>query len=518
MTSLQTRLIILIGGLLFLAFAGLEGLSYFRAKEAAVQEAYQRAEGLRGVLMALRRVYQHQFLESGIELTPKTIGFLPAHSISRISEEFKSWDHSGVSFNNVSDNPRNSRNRADAVEEAAMQFFRQNRQEERRLTTFKGGDGETYFHYASPIWVEKYCLKCHGRREDAPQTIRDAYDTAFDMKVGDLRGIVSIKIPGGDLDQRIWNTVMQDLVVHLLVFIGLFLIITLTVRRFLTRPAILLSKGLDALAAGDLNHRISGLEGEFSQIGDHFNKMGEQLARTQNELRRSNDELRQFAYVSSHDLREPLRMITSYLQLLQRKCTGLLDQDAHQFIGYAVDGALRMDSLISDLLALSQVETHRDKLSAVDCERLTKNVMEGLRVELEESGGTVVCEKLPSIQGDPSQIGQLFQNLIVNALKYRRPDGRPEIRISGAVEKGMVHVAVADNGIGIDPVYHDRIFIIFQRLHQREEYGGTGIGLAICKRIVERHGGRIWVESELGQGATFHFTLPLSPAEPPPSA
>ncbi|CCQ74662.1 DUF3365 domain-containing protein [Magnetospira sp. QH-2] len=510
MTSLQTRLIILIGSLMLLAFSALEGLAYYRAKEAAVAEAFDKAERLRGVLMALRRVYQHQFLESGIALTPQTIGFLPAHSISRISKDFKDWDRSGVSFNNVSDNPRNKNNLADGVEMAAIEFFRANRDAEKRLTTYRSGQ-ESYFHYSSPIWVEEYCLKCHGRKQDAPPAIQLSYNNAFDMKAGDLRGIVSIKIPAGDLNEKIWHTVKQDIAVHLLVFIGLFTIIILTVRRFLTRPAIKLSEGLDAVAQGNLSYRIGGLEGEFAQIGDRFNQMGEQLAKTNNELKRSNEELSQFAYVSSHDLREPLRMVTSYVQLLERKCHSVLDDEGRQYIGYAVDGALRMDSLINDLLEFSRVESKGQRPTEVESTDVVMEVLENLHTLIDESNGRVTFEGLPRISADSAQMIQLFQNLISNALKYGRPDVPPEIHIVGQTEQGLTTFSVIDNGIGIDPRYQDKIFVIFQRLHAREEFSGTGIGLAICKRIVERHGGTIWVESTPGEGSTFHFTLPTAP-------
>lgn len=226
-------------------------------------------------------------------------------------------------------------------------------------------------------------------------------------------------------------------------------------------------------------------------------------------LTNSNQELQQFAYVASHDLQEPLRMITGYTQLLAKRYHGKLDQDADEYIAYAVDGAKRMHGLITDLLAYSRVGTSGKEFSAVEFEAVLKTTLTNLQVAIQESGAVVTHDKLPALSCDGGQIGQLLQNLIGNALKYRnsRP---PEIHIGCKREGSHWVFSVKDNGIGISPEYAERIFVIFQRLHTREEYPGTGIGLALCKKIVERHGGHIWVESQVGEGATFHFTLPLA--------
>ena len=225
------------------------------------------------------------------------------------------------------------------------------------------------------------------------------------------------------------------------------------------------------------------------------------------ELTRSNADLQQFAYVASHDLQEPLRMVASYTQLLSRRYKGKLDADADEFIGYAVEGANRMQQLIKDLLAYSRVTT-RGAFEPLETDRALEAALANLHMAIEKERAVVTHDPLPRVVADGTQLTQLFQNLVSNALKFHG-DRPPRVHIS-AVQRGDEWVfAVRDDGIGIDPQYADRIFVIFQRLHTSAEYPGTGIGLALCKKIVERHGGRIWVESHVGHGATFYFTMPF---------
>ncbi|HEX8823599.1 MAG TPA: PAS domain-containing protein [Archangium sp.] len=228
------------------------------------------------------------------------------------------------------------------------------------------------------------------------------------------------------------------------------------------------------------------------------------------ELARSNEELQQFAYVASHDLQEPLRMVASYTQLLARRYKGKLDTDADEFIAYAVDGVNRMQRLIQDLLAYSRVGTRGHEFKPIDSGRALEKALANLKTAVDEAGATLVQGKLPSVMVDETQLIQLFQNLVGNALKFRGPTA-PRVLVEAEREGPMWRFTVEDNGIGIEPQYYERIFVIFQRLHGKEEYPGTGIGLAICKKIVERHGGRIGLDSQPGQGTTFWFTLPAVP-------
>ena len=234
----------------------------------------------------------------------------------------------------------------------------------------------------------------------------------------------------------------------------------------------------------------------------------EEIRRYTEDLRRSNQDLEHFAYVASHDLQEPLRVVSSFSQLLARRYQGKLDADADEFIAFVVDGAKRMQTLINDLLTFSRVGTRGHPFAPVECEAILRAVRENLDLAIAESGAVITHDPLPTLLADETQLTQLFQNLFSNAIKFHRPETPPRIHVSAARQDGDWRLSVRDNGIGIDQRYFERIFILFQRLHGRETYPGTGIGLAVCKKIVERHGGRMWVESEPGTGSAFHFTIP----------
>jgi chemotaxis family two-component system sensor kinase Cph1 len=249
------------------------------------------------------------------------------------------------------------------------------------------------------------------------------------------------------------------------------------------------------------------LEAKVTERTAALEKAHRELTLYADELAKSNVELERFAYVASHDLQEPLRMVVSYVQLLERRYRGKLDSDADEFIAFAVDGAKRMQGLINDLLAYARIGRAGRPTAKVDLEQVLQTTLVNLSLAVEESGATVSHDTLPEVTGDASQLGQLLQNLLANALKFRG-EAPPEVHVSLADNGAEWEVGVRDNGIGIASEHLARVFAIFQRLHTRGEYPGTGVGLAICKKIVEQHGGRLWVESEVGHGSTFFFTLP----------
>ncbi len=258
-------------------------------------------------------------------------------------------------------------------------------------------------------------------------------------------------------------------------------------------------------AARDVTQRKRAEE-ELNHYREHLEEL---VAQRTEELSRSNRDLEQFAYAASHDLQEPLRMVAGYLQLLSERYKGQLDEKADKYIDYAVDGAGRMSILIRDLLDYSRVNTRGEKLRNVDSKKALESALRNLGSAIKESGATVTHDSLPVVRADQTQLAQLFQNLVGNAIKFRSPERPPQIHVS--VRKDQTHwlFRVQDNGIGFEQQYEDKIFMIFQRLHGRGQYPGTGIGLAICKRIVERHGGNIWAASEPDKGTNFFFTIPI---------
>jgi signal transduction histidine kinase len=291
-----------------------------------------------------------------------------------------------------------------------------------------------------------------------------------------------------------------------------------TLRRQLVLPLQALASRVRDVARGDYEREVTSegadeVRGLAEDIETMRARIVSELAALQAaeaELRRSNQELEQFAYVASHDLQEPLRKVASFCQLLQQRYGGQLDARADQYIGFAVDGARRMQDLINDLLAFSRVGRVEQPHVEVDTGTLLERVQADLERAIEESGATVAVDgELPTVHGDPSLLRAVFQNLIGNAIKFRGEDA-PRVQVSADRDDAYWRFRVSDNGIGIDPEYAERIFVLFQRLHPRTQYEGTGIGLAMCRKIVEYHGGRMWLETSngAGPGSTFYFTLP----------
>jgi signal transduction histidine kinase len=320
--------------------------------------------------------------------------------------------------------------------------------------------------------------------------------------------------------------------------IGVALLIALAtagvlLRRLVTRPIATLAGSARQVAGGDLGHALvlSGpqdLELLAADVDDMrlrlvdelsaSQAMSDQLAAAATDLRRSNTELEQFAYVASHDLQEPLRKVTSFCQLLADRYAGQLDDRADQYIGFAVDGAKRMQQLINDLLAFSRVGRGNPAFVPTPLNDLVRGALTDLGTAIEESGAEITVGELPTVAVEPGLMRTVFQNLLGNAIKFRS-DQAPRVDVEAVREGDYWVIACRDNGIGIEPEYADRIFVIFQRLHTREAYPGTGIGLAMCRKIVEHHGGRMWLDETYTAGTRMCFALPTAaPATPPPTA
>jgi signal transduction histidine kinase len=326
--------------------------------------------------------------------------------------------------------------------------------------------------------------------------------------IGDAIGL-HIRIAAADA-QKSASESTQLVILASLIGIAISLLVAIAVTLGISAPLRRLRASADRIAAGEMvepgfTHRRD----EIGSLSRAMTMMVRSLNEQAAELKRSNADLEQFAYVASHDLQEPLRMVSGFTGLLKRRYGGKLDADADEYIEFAVGGANRMQALINDLLSYSRVGREEVAAKAVDTQAALDQALANLQSAIADRSAMVSCGQLPTVWANHGMLVRLFQNLISNALKFCKAE-RPIVRIQAEPRGGDWVFSVVDNGIGIDPQYKDRIFLIFQRLHKQSEYPGTGIGLAVCKRIVERNGGRIWLESEPGKGTTFFFTLPAT--------
>lgn len=317
--NLQTKLLTIIGMILLLVLTVVEYNSYEDAEQNAIHDLQDQAEKVRSLLMAYRRTQQAVFLKYKVAMTEEHLNFLPAFAIGKISQEYPNWDHSGFSFENVSDQPRNPEHTADAVELEAMAYFRQNPQKEVLFKPFDNPkkNGEPYYLYARPVWIEQHCLKCHGNREEAPQLIREKYDTAWNYKVGDLRGLLSIKLPATTVKERAWQTFKKGAFVHLIGFITIFLAVIFIIRYSVTEPLTQLAKGLQEVAGGNYLYNLSGFKGEFALISSGFNHMGTKVHEQQQTLHTLNEELEQRVIARTAELAVANEQINQLNQSLQ---------------------------------------------------------------------------------------------------------------------------------------------------------------------------------------------------------
>jgi PAS domain S-box-containing protein len=625
---LETRLLVIIGTVLLGSFA-LQSVDYYRTgRDQAIEDLRDQAEAIRNTLMATRRVYHHQFIESGIELTAKTVGFLPAHALSRIAKDFPNWDNSGIRFNNVSDKPRNPNQKADAAEMKAIEHFRQNSKQEVLFTPYQEGE-KPFYLYARPIWIEEYCLSCHGSRENAPPAIREMYATSYDYQIGELRGILSIKLPAAHIEAMARKHFLQSVPTAMGILLLCFGAIAWAVRHYVRNPLARVVEGIKTVETGSFSHHIENMNGEFATIANSFNSMIDRLGANRHELRQlwesveqspvsvvitdksgaivyvnrkfeqisgysreealganprilksnytapaeyqklwetiseggiwqgefrnkrkdgsvywefaiiapirdesgeivrflalkedisarkraeqdlgaAREELERIAYASAHDLQEPLRMVSTYVQLIARRFKDKLDPEDQSYVNFAVEGANRIHHQLNDLLSYMEVDRHPLRMDEIDANALFHRVLGGLETAIEATGASITADPLPHIRADERLIGIVIHQLLNNALKYRSA-AAPIIHVAAKKDGDEWVFSVEDNGIGFEMAYANRLFSLFSRLHLRDQYPGSGIGLAMCRKVVDYHGGRIWARSEPDKGSIFYFTMP----------
>jgi signal transduction histidine kinase len=394
----------------------------------------------------------------------------PAYMTRQVAEMVR--QRSGVAIHLTSLKPIRPDNGPDAWEAQALQRFDGGERELMELTGFEGAPA---FRYMAALPVEEPCLGCHRKQGYA---------------IGQVRGGLSVTMPAAPLLADLTPQRRQLIAVHL--------------------AGLVLLAGASALFAVRLRRSWAALADAKAHQAQVIADQTAELHTANAELARSNAELEAFAYVASHDLQEPLRMMASYAELVERRYGGTLDGEGREFLGYIADGAGRMKGMIDDLLAYSRVDRGAPAGEEVDMEMVVDAALANLAATVAESGAEIARPMpLPVVRGELTLLVRLMQNLIGNAVKYRKPGATPHLSVSVEPESGDGwRFSVVDDGIGVPTDARERIFLIFQRLHGREAYGGNGIGLAICRKIVERHGGRIWVEDAPGGGSAFRFTLP----------
>jgi len=530
--TLQTKLLLAISAILLCIFTGIEALNYYTVKQETERMLWEQAEKVRNVLMSMRRVYHKQFIDSEIPLTPKTLGFLPAHAMGEISKDYHNWDSSEFSFENVSDRPRNLEHMADEVELGVMQYFREHPTEEALFKTFYQANGEQFYLYARPIWVEEYCLKCHGKQSDAPPTIRDTYETSYDYKVGDLRGLLSIKLPASTMTERLWASFRQDLFVHLIGFIIIFLLTSLIIRRHVAHPLKELTTAMEAVKSGNYTWQVNENSGEFAVLSRTFNDMTQQIAEQREVLHNLNTTLEEriqertkawemaesanrakseFLANMSHELRTPLNGILGYAQIFARDKSFTPKQ--HEGVDIIRRSADYLLALINDILDLSKIEANNLELypTELHLEEFLKTIIDLFTLRTEQKNIAFIFEPLShlpvGIRADEKRLRQVLVNLLGNAVKFTKYGG---INLNVSYQEGQLSFQIVDTGIGISDEDMVRIFQPFQQAGDKNyRPEGTGLGLSITQRLVKLMQGNLEVKSVLGKGSTFSVTLPV---------
>ncbi len=516
------------------------------------------ARNIRAVLMAVRRVYQQQFLSSGIPLNESTIGFLPAHAMSRIASDFPNWVNSGLVFNNVSDRPRNPKNMADRDEMEAIAWFRANRDSEERLTEIRNADGSSFYHYAAPIWIEAYCLKCHGERSEAPPTVAAAYESAYGYKLGDLRGILSVKLPTHDLRARAYAEWRHAFTVRLVGYAAMLLLLGVLMNRVVTRRLLKLENSAREFSGGRFSTRSED-DGndEITSLGRTFNTMAEAIETSTQELERHRNHLEEmlserthalvlanadlsrardaaeagsmakssFLANMSHEIRTPMNAITGMAYLMRRD--GQLAPKQAERLDKIDAAARHLLGIINDILDISKIEAGKLVLedAPVVPESIVANVASMLTEVAQGKNLELRTESahLPGgLHGDPTRLTQALLNYASNAVKFTE-SGTVTLRLRLLAETPAsvsLRFEVEDTGPGIAPEVQARLFSSFEQADNSttRRFGGTGLGLAITRRLAVMMGGEAGVDSVPGKGSTFWFTAVLRRAEEAPKS
>ena len=498
--KIQAKLLLACGAILLLTAAVNSFVSYREIMADTRSDLAKEAGNVRGMLMATRRIYHKQFLDSELPVNAKTVGFLPAHAMSLISRDFPNWTDSGLYFNNVSDRPRNPANQADAFELEAMAWFRANTEAKERFVEITAGDGKRYYHFTAPLRIEAYCLKCHGDRQAAPATISSQYDEGFGYQVGELRGLMSIKIPVAPYEAHIWSVWRGNLLTSLAGFAVLFVLLGVLINSLVTERLLRLEKTAGALAAGDYSQRSrpSG-DDEVASLSVAIDQMADAVEKRDLELQR-------FAEVTAHHLQEPARRMASYAERLSGQLAGRLDDaEAQLSLEFIEQQARRMKHLLVDVERYLSADQARGKVESIDARLTVDAVLAHLGDRIRATGAAITVGDLPRARIDPPRLRDMFEVTLDNALAYGHGAQGLRITIEGERDGSLARYRISDHGPGLEAQYRERVFRVFERLAGGGD--STGIGLAILRRIAESCGGRAWIEDALGGGCRVVFEL-----------